>query len=274
VTSPSRIVRFASVDSTQSLVFSLAEAGAADGTAVVADYQRLGRGRQRRTWDAASSTSLLVSILVRTTLAAPERPLLGFATAVAVGETLARLVPLAPRLKWPNDVLAGGKKLAGILLESRQGTAERAVVAIGIGLNLRQREFPSDLQHRATSVLLETGVELERDQVLEALLATFDGWRLRLERDGFAPVRERWLALTETIGRRVSADGVEGTAVDLATDGALIVEEGVTRHRIVAGEVSWPGATGGGIGAATTGPAAATARPDVLMGGGDHAPRG
>jgi BirA family transcriptional regulator, biotin operon repressor / biotin---[acetyl-CoA-carboxylase] ligase len=258
VTARDRIVRFASVDSTQSLVFSLADAGAADGTTVVADYQRLGRGRRDRTWDAAPGTSLLASILVRTARAVRERPLLGFAAAVAVAETVARLAPLAPRLKWPNDVLAGGKKLAGILLESRQGTTDRAVIAIGIGVNLRQREFPSDLQQRATSVVLETGVELNRDHALGTLLDAFDHWRMELERDGFAPVRERWLALAETIGRHVSADGIAGTAVDLAMDGALIVDDGVSRRRIVAGEVSWPGVTGGGIGAATS-----PARPTV-----------
>jgi BirA family transcriptional regulator, biotin operon repressor / biotin---[acetyl-CoA-carboxylase] ligase len=244
------VVRFRSVDSTQSLVFSLADGGMADGTAVVADYQRLGRGRRGRRWDAVPGTSLLVSILVRPRLAARDRPLLSFAAAVAVAGALERLVPVAPRLKWPNDVLVGGRKIAGILLECRAAAPDAAVVAVGIGVNLRQREFPSDLETRATSLFLAAGVDVERDQALTAVLDEFGPWRARLEREGFAPVRERWLELAETIGRRVTVDGVDGTAVDLAGDGALVVDDGATRHRVVAGEVSWPGVAGGGIGEA------------------------
>src|SRR5207247_245809 len=111
------------------------------------------------------------------------------------------------------------------------------VIAVGIGVNLGQRAFPAGLAERATSVLLETGKIVERDAALAALLEAFDGWRAQLERDGLAPVRARWLALADTIGRRVSVDGVTGVAVDLDADGALVLEVGGRRHRVVAGEL-------------------------------------
>ena len=84
---------------------------------------------------------------------------------------------------------------------------------------------------------LETGRAVDRDVALTVLLEAFDGWRERMEREGLAPVRARWLELADTIGRRVSVDGVTGVAVDLDVDGALVLEDGARRHRVVAGEL-------------------------------------
>ena len=113
------IVRLDTVDSTQSVAVALAERGAADRTVVVADQQLAGRGRRGRAWQAPAGTSLLVSILVRPRLPQALLPTFSPTTAVATAEALRRLAPVAARVKWPNDVLIGGKKIAGILLESR-----------------------------------------------------------------------------------------------------------------------------------------------------------
>jgi BirA family biotin operon repressor/biotin-[acetyl-CoA-carboxylase] ligase len=232
-----RIVHLERVDSTQASAFALAAACAEDRTVVVADYQAAGRGRHGRRWEAAPGQSLLATILVRPRLPVVQWPAYSLATAVAVAETLARTAALAPRLKWPNDVLIAGRKIAGILLESRpSGAAGPAAIAVGIGLNLAQRAFPAGLAARATSVVIEAGREIPRDAMLAALLPAFDEWRARLERDGMAPVRARWLALADTIGRRVSIDGVSGVAVDLDPDGALVLEGAGGRHRVTAGE--------------------------------------
>ena len=237
------IVHLPRVDSTQGTIFDLAAQDAPDRTVVVADYQAAGRGRRGRAWDAPAGTSLLTSILVRPR-AAPERwGGYSLVSALAVADALARVAGIGARLKWPNDILVGGRKIAGILLESRTPAAGpgaaggAAVIAVGIGVNLGQRAFPAALAARATSVALETGRAVERDAALTALLEAFDGWRERMERDGLAPVRARWLELADTIGRRVSVDGVTGVAVDLDVDGALVLEDGARRHRVVAGEL-------------------------------------
>jgi len=238
------IVHLPRVDSTQETVFELAAQGAPDRTVVVADYQAAGRGRRGRAWDAPAGTSLLTSILVRPR-ATPERwGGYSLVSALAVADALARVARLDARLKWPNDILVGGRKIAGILLESRMpaaggpGAAGAAgSIAVGIGVNLGQRAFPAGLAARATSVALETGQAVERDAALAAVLEAFDGWRARFEDEGLAPVRARWLALADTIGRRVSVDGVSGVAVDLDVDGALVLEDGERRHRVVAGEL-------------------------------------
>lgn len=238
------IVRLPRVDSTQTTIFDLAAQGAPDRTVVVADYQAAGRGRRGRAWDAPPGTSLLMSILVRPR-SGPERwGGYSLVSALAVADALSRLAELAPRLKWPNDVLVRGRKIAGILLESRMpaagagGAVAGGVIAVGIGVNLAQRAFPAALAMRATSVALETGRGgVDRDATLTAVLGAFDDWRARLERDGLTPIRARWLALADTIGRRVSVDGITGVAVDLDIDGALVLQDGERRHRVVAGEV-------------------------------------
>ena len=116
---PASIVRLDTVDSTQSVAFGLAEHGAADRTVVVADQQLAGRGRRGRIWRAPAGTSLLASIIVRPRLPQALLPTFSPMTAVATAEALRRVAPVAARVKWPNDVLVGGKKIAGILLESR-----------------------------------------------------------------------------------------------------------------------------------------------------------
>jgi BirA family biotin operon repressor/biotin-[acetyl-CoA-carboxylase] ligase len=164
---------------------------------------------------------------------------------VAVAETLRRVAGVEARLKWPNDVLARGRKIAGILLESRAG-AEGPVLVVGVGINLAQRAFPPDLAARATSIALETGRTPDRDAVLAALLEAIDAWRARLEREGFEPVRRRWLELAETIGRPVTIDGVTGIAVGLDADGALLVEDHGRLTRVVAGELAAEAPDSGG----------------------------
>jgi BirA family biotin operon repressor/biotin-[acetyl-CoA-carboxylase] ligase len=256
------IVRLATVDSTQSVAFALAERGAADRTVVVADEQSAGRGRRGRTWRAPAGTSLLASILVRSRLPRPLLATLSPTAAVATAEALRRVAPVTARVKWPNDVLVDGKKIAGILLESRIGTSakgkpgvsepastslrppsaqaglEAPVTIIGIGINLGQREFPPELAGIATSVALETGRSVDRDAMLAVLLEEFDAWRARLEGEGFAPVRERWRALSDTLGRRVTVDAVTGVAQDLDHDGALLIDVGGTVQRVIAGEIA------------------------------------
>jgi len=238
------IVRLDQVDSTQTVAFALAERGATDRTVVVADQQAAGRGRRGRVWQAPARTSLLASILVRSRLPQALLATLSPTTAVATAEALRRVAPLEPRLKWPNDVLVGGRKIAGILLESRAVASAEPVLVIGVGINLGQREFPPELAGRATSVALETGHAVDRETMLAALLEEFDAWRARLEGEGFGPVRERWKSLSDTIGRHVTVDGVSGTATDLDGDGALLIDVGDGVRRVIAGEITTDETTG------------------------------
>jgi BirA family biotin operon repressor/biotin-[acetyl-CoA-carboxylase] ligase len=228
------VITLKRVDSTQRVGFALAADGALDGTVVVADVQTAGRGRYGRVWEATPGTSLLASIVRRPRLPVARGPLFSLVTAVAVAEALEQVAGLPTRLKWPNDVLVGDRKLAGILLESRLGPAP--AVVIGVGINLAQRRFTGPLARRATSVFLETGRVLDRDAALAALVLALDIWHTRLDSEGFEPARARWLALSDTLGRVVEVDGTVGTAVDLDHDGALVIDAGTGRRRVWAGE--------------------------------------
>jgi BirA family biotin operon repressor/biotin-[acetyl-CoA-carboxylase] ligase len=236
------LVRLGRVESTQAVAFTLAADGAADRTVVIAEAQSAGRGRRGRTWHDEPGASLLTSIILRPHLAPTRLPMLSLVAGIAVAEALERVAGLAPRLKWPNDVLVDGRKLAGILLESRIGAASidagAPLVVLGIGVNLAQRRFPAELADRATSVGLASGRRVEPEALLGPLLEALDAWRARLETAGAAPIRERWRSLADTLGRRVSIDGVAGIAADVDEDGALIVVDGPTRHRVIAGEVA------------------------------------
>jgi BirA family biotin operon repressor/biotin-[acetyl-CoA-carboxylase] ligase len=224
------VVRLETVDSTQRHAAALAAEGAADGTAVLADTQTQGRGRRGRVWLDTPGESLLLSVVLRTSLPLARLPTLSIAAGVAVAEALIEC-GVDARLKWPNDVVVGGRKIAGVLLE-RHGDA----VILGLGVNVAQTSVRSQLAAQATSVAIEGG-RADRDAVLVAVLAAVTRWRARLEREGFEPVRARWTALASMLGRRVTADAVAGTAIGLDDDGALLVETEAGATRVLAGDV-------------------------------------
>ena len=244
------LIARASVESTMDVAWDALAEGMPDGTAVVADQQTRGRGRGGRSWWMPPGRALAISLALHPGCDAREMGTLPLVAGLALAEALETLaasadsVPgtrlpgarLRARLKWPNDVLVNGRKLAGILLESR--SVAEPVVVVGIGVNLRQRTFSPGLAETATSVDLEGGRAVGREELLEAVLAAFDRWRGALESAGFAPLRARWLAIAETIGRAVTVGEHAGIAVDLAEDGALVLRHGAGLQRVFAGEVT------------------------------------
>jgi len=225
------IIRLGAVDSTQTHAATRAANGAADGTAVVAETQTAGKGRRGRVWHDIPGASLLMSLVVRSSLPVAQLPLLSIAAGVAVAEALSAIGVREPRLKWPNDVLVDGRKIAGVLLE-RHGDA----VILGIGVNLDARAIPAELRAQATCVA-EAGGGPDRDALLAGVLDAFARWRGRLEGEGFEPVRERWTSLADTLGKRVSVDGIVGIAEALDVDGALLVATERGPSRVLAGDV-------------------------------------
>jgi BirA family biotin operon repressor/biotin-[acetyl-CoA-carboxylase] ligase len=228
------VVRVGTVESTQSVAFALAEAGAPDGTVVVADHQTAGRGRRGRRWLDEPGASFLVSMVLRPQARLAELPRLSYVAAVAAAEALRQVAEVPVRLEWPNDLVVRGRKVGGILLESRV-SGGRPLVVVGVGINLHQRTFPPELGPRATSVVLETGRLVDRETLLAAWLEAFARWRRRWETEGFDPVRQRWQALSDTLGRWVAVEGAEGVATALDDAGALVVVTPQGPRRVLAG---------------------------------------
>ena len=231
------VERFASVDSTNRWLLDAARDGAAAGLVAVADHQDAGRGRRGRTWESAPGDSLLVSVLLRPHVAVDQVHVVTIAAALALTDALARVVGLVADLKWPNDLLVGERKLAGLLAEAEVLRGEVQALVVGAGCNLAQRSFPDDLRAPATSCVLETGIAPERDVLLSAFLDAF-GDRL----DGIDGVVRDYRERLATLGRRVRVElekGVlEGTATDLDGEGRLVVTpDGGTPIVIAAGDV-------------------------------------
>jgi BirA family biotin operon repressor/biotin-[acetyl-CoA-carboxylase] ligase len=234
-----RRIAFDRAASTNDEARRLAEAGAGEGLMVTAEVQTAGRGRHGRTW-VSPHGNLHVSFVLRPPVKPAVAGEFGFGIAVAVAETIERLAHgVDAKCKWPNDVLAGGHKVAGILLESR-GTPETLDWLIaGIGLNVA--EAPEKTAWPATSLAaLRADTPVER--ALETLARRFDHWYRHWLADGFAPLRQAWLArahaLGETLKIRRNGDEREGKFVGLDPSGALVLEHaGGRRETISYGEV-------------------------------------
>jgi BirA family biotin operon repressor/biotin-[acetyl-CoA-carboxylase] ligase len=238
------ILRFDSLPSTNTEAARQASLGAREGLCVVAREQTAGRGRRERAWVSPKDSGLYLSVVLRPRTDAREWPLITLAAAVAARDALEEACALQTDIKWPNDLLASGRKLCGILAETAESAAGRAVV-LGVGINLNNRAFPPEILAAATSVEEQTGRAPDAEQLLSALtrqlarryeeLHTREGAALILRewetRSSYAHDRRVRVALAEEI--------FEGITRGLADDGALRVETGAGHTRVVrAGDVT------------------------------------
>jgi BirA family biotin operon repressor/biotin-[acetyl-CoA-carboxylase] ligase len=226
------------VGSTMDVARTLAREGAAHGTIVLAEEQLLGRGRLGRRWFSPSGVNLYLSILLRPSLV--ELRTLAMLAPLAIAEGAGAEAGVDCAIKWPNDVQARGRKLAGVLLESEL-SGDRPLFAIaGLGINVNYDVAGEpEIAEIATSLLRETGTLREREAVLAACLAAFE----RGYEQAPATVYARWHARLNTLGRRIrvtyAGQSLEGLAEDVAPDGSLILlQDGGVRVELPAGEVS------------------------------------
>ncbi len=227
-----RIHYLGTVDSTNSVLRSLAQSGEPPGTVVVADEQTEGRGRAGRGWFSPAGLGLWLSVLFRPRSSARELAPLSMVVAASVAEAVASASEVDVGVKWPNDIVADGRKLGGILLESLQGasgTVEHVVVGIGLNVDLERADLPDDLAETAVSLRMLTRRRIERLALLRAILERLDEDWARFEQEGPAPFLKRWRSLSTTLGREIEiasgASTVRGKAIGLSPSGALIVEE-------------------------------------------------
>lgn len=228
-------------DSTQSEIQRLAAGGAPEGTVVTARHQRAGRGHRGHEWWDEPGQSLLASVLLRPTGPVTTAPQLSLVGGLAVADALAAVAAVSARIRWPNDLLVGGRKVCGILAEaSSDGAGRLHHVILGIGVNLAQTAFPADLADRATSLRLVTGRAPEADAVLAAVLEElarhYRAWRV----GGFAALRAAWLDRSTLPGQPVRLpDGSDGVGVDVGDDGVLLARarDGRLVHIVSGGAV-------------------------------------
>ncbi len=213
-------------DSTNTFARSLILESAEEGTAVTAEYQTAGRGRHDRVWESNPWKNLLVSFVIYPSRNIEEWGGLPLMTGLAVAETISLFSHRRAMLKWPNDVLVGGKKISGILLESGSSPGPWAVV--GIGINVRQKEFGGDFYNLPTSISLEGGSDVTPEMVYDSLCGALDKWYAIWCEEGTHAIAASWKEQTDMLGRPCVyiENGEERTVTpgDINDDGSLSVE--------------------------------------------------
>jgi len=226
-----RLRVLAETTSTNDVALSAAEEGPnCDGLAVFAEYQTAGRGRQGRSWHAPRGASLLCSTVLFGPDDVSRAGLLTLAAGVAACDAVREATTVWPVLHWPNDLLVGGKKLAGVLVESRPVVGGQRAWVIGVGINCYQHvsHFPPDLRDRATSLEIESREPIDRLRLAKCLLRELDRWVADETVREANRVRSAWLERAEALGARVrlTADGKEyiGRAVEVDPQYGLLVQ--------------------------------------------------
>jgi BirA family biotin operon repressor/biotin-[acetyl-CoA-carboxylase] ligase len=239
----------ARVDSTQRVARDLARSGAAEGTAVIAEEQTAGRGRLGRRWHSPAGENLYCSVVLRPPRAPAEVPQVALVAGIAVAVAVEVATGRRPAIKWPNDVLLDGRKVAGILTEMESEIDRVHHVIAGIGVNLNTRRFPRELRDKASSLLLLTGRAVDRARFAAGLLGALEARYGRYLTVGFPSVRTEWESYSSLTGTDVRVQGpggeVAGRVLGLDDDGALRLRGADGRVvRVVAGEVTVRGGYG------------------------------
>jgi len=207
--------------------FRLGNENCQEGTVVCAESQSKGRGRLGRSWVSPKGKGVYFSFVLRPNLPLNQLAQLTLMSAVALAEAIEEVSNIQVAIKWPNDILFGPHKLAGILTELRAESDQVKFIVIGIGLNVNASLH--QLVPGASSLKIAAGQSFDRIQVFQAILRSLDRWYLKLLDHGFPEVMEAWKKRSATLNKRVRiidpAGTIEGQAVDLDEDGALLVRK-------------------------------------------------
>ncbi len=242
-----RIIVKEETGSTNDDLWQLGQQGAEEGTVVIAEMQHAGRGRRGREWVGPAGRNLYFSVLLRPTLPPEQVSLITIMAAVQLCEVLAELFSLEPGIKWPNDVLLEGKKVAGILAEmhAEQEDINFLVLGIGVNLNMTAEMFPENLRYPAASVEVVLGRPVERVRFARRLMEVLDLGYDRVLSEGPASVVTAWKSYCAHPHGWLRVDTpqgiLEGRFEGIDSEGAMILETGASlsrKERIRAGDVT------------------------------------
>ena len=240
------------IDSTNKRAKELAQNGCSHGTLLVADVQTAGIGRRGRSWSSEKGTGIYMSMVLRPEIKTDAASMLTLIAALAVAKAMQKSIgtqsPLA-QIKWPNDIVINGKKICGILTEMTLAGTGIDYIVVGIGINVLNEEFPEEIRQTASSILLETGVRVDREKLIEMFLEYFEAYYERFveEQDlsSFLTEYENLLVNKENRVRVLDPHGeYEGIAKGITKKGELIVETANETKLVSGGEVSVRGIYG------------------------------
>ncbi|MDD5170467.1 MAG: biotin--[acetyl-CoA-carboxylase] ligase [Syntrophales bacterium] len=239
------IFHYKQTDSTNRRAKELAAANVAEGTLVIAEEQTQGRGRLDRQWFSPAGQGIYMSLIIRPSLFPAQATRMVLLTAVAVAEALIDTTGLDVMIKWPNDILVRGRKLAGILMEvaMEMDAIDYMVVGLGVNVNIGEDQFPEVFRGQATSILMETGRPFLRLQLLRRILESFEHHYRLFQEAGYDPIVQRFRALTDIVGRQISVQTINGSfsgeVMDFDPDGFLVLRDNKGDDiRIYSGDVT------------------------------------
>jgi BirA family biotin operon repressor/biotin-[acetyl-CoA-carboxylase] ligase len=225
-----RIFFYPEIGSTNDAALELARGGEPEGTVVMTDYQRGGRGRRGHTWSSPPERDVLMSLVLRPGSDARDALPVTLVAALSIAVVLSKLLDVDAGVKWPNDVVCAQGKLAGILAESTSSSSglSHLVVGIGINVNVRAEEFPAELHYPAASCRTLTAQDWDRADIAADVLGTIEAYYDRMLRDGFGPLRSAYEARLIHLDRDVAFEQrgarAYGVVRGVAEDGALRVD--------------------------------------------------
>jgi BirA family transcriptional regulator, biotin operon repressor / biotin---[acetyl-CoA-carboxylase] ligase len=240
-----RIYHFFKTDSTNSVAMRLGDAGELHGTVVLAEEQTAGRGRAGRSWTSEKSSGIYCSVLLRPPIPPAHAPLLTLVAGLAARDAAAEELATSPDIRWPNDVLVGGRKFCGILTEMHAEPDRVHFAVVGIGMNVNQTQMPDDLADVATSLRIETNKFHSRLELLIRLLRHLDRYYNQFLADGAQPILRRFAQVSSYFeGKRVqistSTETFTGTTAGLESSGVLRVarDDGRGVVPVISGDVA------------------------------------
>jgi BirA family biotin operon repressor/biotin-[acetyl-CoA-carboxylase] ligase len=230
-----KILLYQTVGSTNTVAADLAEK-AEDGTVIISDSQKKGRGRLGRSWSSPPGKNIYMSITMKPQLDTQDATLLTIMSAVSCATALRNFTGLQVAIKWPNDLMVSEKKLGGILTEMKieQGEILYAIIGIGINVNIDINEFPEDLRKIATSLKHETGRPYSRTDIIARVLNETDTWYHVLQEYGSMPVLSEWKRLASILGKEVLITAGKETLTGVAES---VDDRGMLLLRLQSGEL-------------------------------------
>ncbi|WP_156774350.1 biotin--[acetyl-CoA-carboxylase] ligase [Fictibacillus arsenicus] len=236
-----------SVKSTQEIAHSLAREGALEGSIVLADEQTGGRGRLGRAWQSPSGTGIWMSLILRPEIPLQKAPQLTLLIAVAASRAIEKVTGLEAAIKWPNDLLIKGKKVAGILteLQAEADSIHSVIVGIGMNVNQEKKHFTEEISEIATSLAIEGGKTYKRAEIAGAVLQEIENLYRSYLVKGFAVIKLLWEARAYSLGKRITARSVTGSitgyAKGITDEGVLLLEDDNGEiHSIYSADIEFP----------------------------------
>lgn len=236
------------VDSTSNLARDLAAKGAKNGSAVIADCQEKGRGRNGKTWSSPCGCNIYMSILLKPKFSPEIAQGMTLIAAVSVADSILELTGLAPKIKWPNDILINSRKVSGILTEmsTRNKLIDHIIVGIGLNVNAERDSFGPEIRDIASSLLIESGKEehIDRNRMISSILNKFDRYYEMFLSTGLSPVLEQYQKYFGMMGKeieiKVNGKTVKGIIAGIDPMGALLLKTADNQlERVVSGEINF-----------------------------------